>query len=140
MENFNYLREKQIKNNPLNFYFVLPMKNLMKAIFKNKLYNETTKIRKYASLLFYWRTFLIILGIFSAFSLFKKNSPEKGIIFILFSVAIYFTLCFGTSPFMRNIEVRYFLPADILLLIPASYAIIIIMDSSKNYFSKMKLL
>ncbi|HET8647000.1 MAG TPA: hypothetical protein VFO85_16005, partial [Vicinamibacteria bacterium] len=37
-----------------------------------------------------------------------------------FFVLLYLTLCAGTSPQLRNIEMRYFLPADVLLLIPAA--------------------
>lgn len=120
VENFDYLRVKQIKDNPFNFYFILPIKNLGKAIFKKKLYDESNIYRKFGSLLFYLRTTLILLGLLGVLLLIKSKIYDKALIFILFFIAIYFVLSFGTSPFMRNIEVRYFLPADILLLFPAS--------------------
>ncbi len=121
--NFNYLREKQIENNPLNFYLWVPLQNLKKAIFKTQLYNTKSFSRKIASLLFYLRSLLIVIGIIGLILIFKKGVHKFSIISMLFFSSIYLVLCFGTKPFMRNIEIRYFLPADILLLIPAAYTI-----------------
>jgi hypothetical protein len=42
---------------------------------------------------------------------------------LLYFMLLYFYLCFGTGDQCRNIEIRYFLPADILLLIPAAFFI-----------------
>ena len=116
---FNELRENQIKNNPLNFYFLVPLKNLKKAIFKSQLYDNKSTYRKIGSLLFYWRTILILIGLTGAIALIKKN--KFSYISLLYFGSVYFVLCFGTSPFMRNIEIRYFLPADILLILSSSY-------------------
>lgn len=119
---FNYLRNNQIRNNPYNFWVKVPFQNLSKALFKSSLYNTDTTSRKYGSLLFYYRTFLISIGLIGCFLL-LRNSNKVGWLFILCFVVLYVTLCFGTAPQMRNIEIRYFLPADILLLFPASYII-----------------
>ena len=120
---FNELRTKQIKENPINFYLKVPLENLKKSIFKSKLYNQESVARKYASFLFIWRTLLIIFGILGSILILKDRNFHMGLIFILFFISIYFTLSFGTSPFMRNIEVRYFLPADIILILPASFSL-----------------
>jgi len=60
---FDNLREKQIKANPFNFYILIPLKNLKKAVFKSCLNDNSSLTRKLASLLFYYRTLLLILGI-----------------------------------------------------------------------------
>jgi hypothetical protein len=39
----------------------------------------------------------------------------------LFFTVFYALQCGGTSPQMRNIEMRYFLHADVLLLFPAAW-------------------
>jgi len=118
---FTELRENQIKTNPVNFYLILPLKNLKKAIFKANLYDQTTFLRRLASKIFYYRTLLIIFGIFGAILLMFREKNKIHLLFILFPILLYLALCFGTSPQFRNIEMRYFLPADIILLIPASY-------------------
>ena len=116
---FTHLREKQMNENPKNFWINLPLKNLKKAIFKDKLYDTNSMVRKIASSLFYYRTFLILLGLFCTIYLLKTESLHLFCTMSLgFFVLLYMSLCAGTGPLMRNIEIRYFLPADILLLIP----------------------
>jgi hypothetical protein len=118
-EIFTSLREKQVKQNPLNFWIYLPLQNLKKAIFKDKLYDTKTTIRKIASTLFYYRTFLILLGVVCSLVLLKLKTYRLYLIMTLgFFVLLYMSLCAGTGPLMRNIEIRYFLPADVLLIIP----------------------
>lgn len=120
---FNHLREKQIKNHPFNFYIVVPFKNLYKAIFKSKLNDNKSVIKKIASKLFYVRTILIIFGLIGILLIFKSGLKTLPSIILLFFLSVYFILCFGTSPFMRNIEIRYFLSQDVLLLIPGAYLV-----------------
>ena len=129
---FSELRENQIKLNPLNFYLYVPLQNLKKAIFKNKLYDNSSLFRKIASSLFYLRTCLILLGLIGIIFIIKTNNKSFGIFSLLFFVSVYFTLCFGTSPFMRNIEIRYFLQADILLLISSAFLIELIIKYSNK--------
>ena len=115
---FNSLRKNLIKENKLNFYLIVPLNNLKKAIFKyNPLNNLNDSLIK--KIMFLYRALLILLGTIGLFSLYKKQMPLFTIIFLTF-ILIYGVLCFGTSPFMRNIEIRYFLQADILLIIPAA--------------------
>lgn len=116
---FSQLREKQMKDNPINFWVNLPLKNLKKAVFKDQLYDTNSMVRKIASSFFYYRTFLILLGIFCTIYLIRLQNFNLFIVMSLsFFVLLYVSLCAGTGPLMRNIEIRYFLPADILLLIP----------------------
>lgn len=117
---FDELRENQIKNNPVNFWIYVPLQNLKKALFKTTLTNNEGFIRKAASFLFYYRSLLILSGIFGLILLFKQNRPVF-LLFCSFFLILYLYLCFGTGPQVRNIEIRYFLPADIVLLFPAVY-------------------
>lgn len=119
---YDELRQNQIKQNPVNYYLVLPLKNLQKAIFKTKLYDTKSTGRKIASLLFVYRTLLIILGIAGNFLMLKYNIVHQQLSYIILTyfLLLYLLICAGTGPDFRNIEMRYFLPADILLLISAS--------------------
>lgn len=116
---YNELRESQIKTFPWNYYLYLPLQNLKKAIFKNELYN-ITGVRKYASYLFYYRTLLILLGFAGGFLMLWRKRKE-WLIFLAFPVLLYLTLCFGTGVQFRNMEIRYFLHADVALLFSAGY-------------------
>jgi hypothetical protein len=119
---FNELRANQIKEFPVNFWVNLPLQNLNKALFKQKLYNNNTIFGKLSVVLFTYRTLMIFLGLIGLIYL-RRMDQRISLIIIGFFTLLYFTLAFGTSPQMRNVEVRYFLPADILLLIPASVLI-----------------
>lgn len=119
---FDDLRKNQIKTNPLNFYLIVPLKNLKKVIFKIKLNDTSTKIRKFASLFFIYRTILIIFGLIGAISLVFKRK-KCWLLFLLYPLSLYLVLCFGTGVQFRNIEMRYFLHADLILLFSASYII-----------------
>lgn len=130
---YNELRESQVKNNPYHYYIKLPLQNLQKALFKFKL-NNTTGIRKFASLLFIYRTFLILAGFFGLLLMFfKKENRHIAFVILGYFVLLYLFLCAGTGPQLRNIEMRYFLPADILMLIPSTYFFF----SIKNYLKKI---
>jgi nicotinamide riboside transporter PnuC len=78
--------------------------------------------RRLGENLFYYRSLLILLGLAGIFMMLFKQETRPIAAFVgLFFVMLYGYLCFGTSPQCRNIEIRYFLQADILLLIPAAF-------------------
>jgi len=133
---FNELRSSQIAHNPFNFYIKVPFQNLKKAVFKLSLYDETSRARKLASVLLLYRTVLIILGLIGSFMIIKNKGSTNPIGFLCLGYFIlwYLTLCFGTLPQLRNIEMRYLLPADVLLLIPAAYMINVLL--SKTVFKR----
>ncbi len=118
---FDELRLTQIDEYPLNFYVILPLQNLQKAIFKTELYDTKTTARKFASTLFFYRTLMILLGLIGIYMLFKSHHATNfQLITLLFFLLLYISLAAGTAPQFRNIEIRYFLPVDVLLLITAS--------------------
>jgi len=117
---YNHLRNNQILYNSYNYWIIVPINNFKKAVFKSSLNKNDTTVKKLASLLFYLRSFLIICGLVGIILMLKKRN-YYSLIFASFLILLYFSLCIGTSPQMRNIEIRYFLHADILLLFPAAY-------------------
>lgn len=121
-EIFTYLRQRQIEVNPWNFYFKVPLQNLNKAIFKSTLLYQpaTSFASRISSLLFKYRTLLILSGVSGAFIMIRKRN-KYGWLFLGYFTLLYLILCGGTTIQMRNIEIRYFLHADVMLLIPAAY-------------------
>ncbi len=119
---FTELRENQIKRNPFIFYLVLPLQNLKKAVFKSSLYDTKSVVRRLASWLFIYRTFLIITALIGCFLMIKKTELKMfGWLAFLYWLLLYVTLSAGTGPMFRNIEIRYFLHTDVVLLLPAAY-------------------
>lgn len=134
---FDELRINQQKKNFWNVYLWVPLQNMNKALFKSSLQDTTSIVRKLASLLFVYRSALLVAGIIGCIMLLLYKDKRLrfffGIIMIYF-LTLYITMCFGNSYLFRNLEMRYFLPADILMLIPASYFIYKII-----YYLKLKL-
>jgi hypothetical protein len=123
---FTELRSNIIQKYPFRFYVTIPLNNLKKAIFKLKLNDTKTFARKAASALFAYRTLLILLGLLGC--IFLVNSTMDKIkwfafMVLLFFLIVYLFLCAGTGPQTRNIEIRYFLHSDLLLLFPVAYII-----------------
>lgn len=124
-EIWKQLRKSVIQHAPLEFYVLVPLSNLQKAIFKSRLiksYNRKDKpktIDNFVSLLFLFRTVFILLGISGCiYILFSNNfiaAKSFAITIIITFVILYFWLCF----IYRDMDMRYLLPADILLLFTA---------------------
>jgi len=128
---FDRLRVEQMKNNSFHYFIVVPLGNLKKAFFKSTLYDDKGALVKIVTtLLFSIRTLFILLGILGIW-LNKRLQyfPNDFMYLCLFYFIIwYFTLCFG----YRNIEIRYFLPVDVLLLIPATIPIFSLYNKFKS--------
>jgi hypothetical protein len=123
---FTALRTKQIQEHPVDFWFWVPLGNLKKALFKTSLKSQSTQSlgRQLASKLFYLRSLLLFAGLFSALLLLLRKRREGK--FLLLLSLVYFTLfyllmCFGNTSMLRNIEMRYFLHADLLMLLPLAF-------------------
>ncbi len=123
---FNEQRLKMIQQHPFHVYVAVPLMNLKKALFKSRLTDDASLARKLASLLFFYRTLLIIAGWIALLVLFKRSDTRNKsfyAVIALFFLAFYILLCAGTMPQLRNIEMRYFLQADILLLFPLAHLV-----------------
>jgi Gpi18-like mannosyltransferase len=120
---FTSLYIKQKTKNPINYWIKVPFRNLSKCFFKVTLYETRNKMVKIISTtLFLLRTALIFLGLAGLFVAFRKRSLRKRLLIIVsgFMVVWYFYLSF----FLRNIEMRFLLQCDVLLLIPAAYLLL----------------
>lgn len=120
------LYENQVKYNGLNVFLFVPLKNLKKAIFKISLVknwkspNLSTTTVILVGILFSYRTLLILLGLIGCFFYLKQKDQVSAMFIwcsILFFIIWYLWVCF----IYRALEMRYFLPADVLLLFPAAF-------------------
>ncbi len=114
-------------NNRLKYYFFIPSKNLYKSLFKSSVSNSkysssssSENLSKNLSallknsiikLLFAYRTFLICIGFVTLIILSYKNRNTLPISF--FVLFMYFFISF----IFRQVEMRYLLQADTVLLI-----------------------
>jgi len=122
---FALLRQKVIEQYPFEYYVRIPLLNLRKALFKINLH-DASKSNAFISLLFLYRSFLIFIGLAGSFLWLKSTETQyKPIVLLIlvYFIGWYVLLCAGTGVQMRNIEMRYFLPADEILLFPAVYLI-----------------
>jgi hypothetical protein len=100
----------------------IPLQKLKKVIFKSQLYDaESTTKRWISTALFGFRTLMIVLGLvgIAMNSKYKTLNPAFLSAILIFTLTWYFALCV----IYRNIEIRYLLPVDTLLLIPAAIPI-----------------
>jgi hypothetical protein len=118
------LLDRQISEDPVNYFVTVPLKGLKKGLFKISLVSnwkspdraslETVLI----TLLFGYRSLLLLIGIAGIIiALRDRAATTLTTIVLVYFVSWYGWLCFVT----RYLEMRYFLPADVLMLIPAAY-------------------
>jgi hypothetical protein len=119
---FEKLKSNYIKNNLFKYYTSVPLKNILKAFFKNDLteanYNLNSSTLKSLSVpvLFIYRSILVVLGFITCFVYIRKR--EIKVILFFTSFMYLFISCI-----IRQVEMRYLLQADIILLIPTSLLI-----------------
>jgi hypothetical protein len=122
---FGELRDNQYRHNRWNAYVKVPLQNLRKAVLKTSLTDQSSTARRLGSYLFLYRTFLILLGATGAVALLARGQDATGVVCLAlaYSIVWYLLLSAGTLPQLRNVEIRYLLPADVLLLVPAAAAV-----------------
>jgi uncharacterized membrane protein len=106
----------------------VPLGNLNKAIFKSSLNWKSTKGFNaiLSTSMFLIRSLLILSGFFALIMLLSKpygRTNHINWLAFLYFLLLYFIMCFGNANMLRNIEIRYFLHADLLLLIPLGLVI-----------------
>lgn len=122
-DSFALLQQRVIDQYPFEYYIKIPLLNLKKAFFKISLH-DASKSNFFISLLFLYRSLLIFIGLIGGYLWLKSSSLEYkpvGLLILVYFIGWYLLLCAGTGTQMRNIEMRYFLPADVILLFPAAY-------------------
>jgi hypothetical protein len=124
---FKLLRAHQIKYNAYHYWVTLPLENLKKCFFKSELSNAKDKsmMLKLVPIVFFYRTILLLIGLIAGiWFVFKYHENRKYFLFMVIGfLSWYLLICFGTMPQLRNIEMRYLLPVDVLLIIPAAILI-----------------
>jgi hypothetical protein len=119
---FNSLTEKQKTKNAFHYWIVIPLLNLEKCFFKMSLYGDKPlSVKILSSILFMIRTILVLLGLAGIFMAYKKKMLAKK--FLVFAFGYMISWYLYISIVHRNIEMRYLLHTDIILLIPAAFAI-----------------
>lgn len=126
---FNQLAVKQKDKHPWHYYIMVPLGNLKKALFKTALYGQKSAAAMIVStVLFGYRTLLIFLGIAGIILAWRRNSINKKLLssIILYAAGWYIYMCW----IFRQMEMRYLLHADILLLFPAAYILLILLQKT----------
>jgi 4-amino-4-deoxy-L-arabinose transferase-like glycosyltransferase len=114
-QQFDSLRKVYINRYPFRYYIQVPLSNFKKALFRSQVIKSpkhevsTTLIR----MAFLGRSMLVILGFFGLLSL-RRCIP--GMAIGGFCVFMYLFICI----FVRQVEMRYLVQADVVLLISAS--------------------
>ncbi len=124
-QNFEILRQRVIEQYPYDYYIGVPLQNLRKAFFKIDIEN-TSRSGILVSLLFLFRSALLITGIVGMVLWLRSSSlvhQPIAWLMLAYFISWYLLLCGGTAVQMRNMEMRYLLPADILMLFPAAYVL-----------------
>jgi hypothetical protein len=118
------LLDRQIEERPLNYFLKVPLLGLKKGIFKLYLVSNWKSVERpllqtlLISSLFLYRTLLLLMGFVGLFLLLKRRlSMGLNTMILTYFLSWYGWLCFVT----RYLEIRYLLPADVLLLLPAAY-------------------
>lgn len=129
-EIYSSLTQKQKSRNSFHYWITIPMQNLNKCFFKFSLYGEKSLVVKiFSSSLFIIRSALIFIGLFGLYLGFRNHALDKR--FCFFVIAYVLTWDLYLSFFYRNMEMRYMLHTDVLLLIPAAFACSILL-TKKN--------
>ena len=122
---FNELTEKQKTRNGFHYWITIPLHNLAKCFFKLTLYgNKPFMIKAFSSLLFVIRSLLVVSGLAGIFLAFKKQMINRKFLFVVFGYVMAWYLFI--SFIHRNIEIRYLIQTDTVLLIPAAFAIMVV--------------
>jgi hypothetical protein len=106
---FDLLRRNYIKTHFFVYYVKVPLQNFGKAFFKNSLTTSQGNLDILFKAVMIFRSFLLLIGIVACV-VFRKND------FFVFSLLFFFFYYFFICAVFRHLEMRYLLPADVLML------------------------
>jgi hypothetical protein len=119
---FTSLYKKQKTKNAFHYWVSVPVQNLQKSLFKISLYEPKSRtVKLISSILFIFRSALLLLGLFGIFLAYRNKYLKKS--FLIFVLSYFTAWYFYISFFYRNMEMRYLLQTDILMLLPAAYVL-----------------
>ena len=130
VEGFGKLKKSYIQRHPIRWMFEVPLENLHKTVFKADLMrpSERPLVATLASIAFGYRTLLILLGLAGAWLLRRHRSI---VVMASFSITVYlFMACY-----IRGLQMRYLLQADVVMLVPA---VVLLVTSIRSRWIRVK--
>ena len=115
---FDQLRQSYRQRHPVAYYAKVPLENLYKVFFKSSKQDVSGAVKKQVilSVVFGYRTLLLVLGLVGL--LVFRRVPGLHPIMMYWGFIVVF-LCW----YYRQLEMRYLIQADVLLLVPAALLI-----------------
>jgi hypothetical protein len=108
---FALLEENYIRTHAFSYYVKIPLKNMRKAIFENH-FSVRENIAGYSRMIMSIRTVFILLGLIAC--LVYRHHDLFKMIFLFYIVHLIFFCAI-----LRQVEIRYFFQADVMLWIAA---------------------
>jgi len=133
-EGFEDLRKNYRKNKPISYLTHVPLKNLGKILFKRNpisLEGKSDSFMFLVNSMFLYRSLLVVLGVIGLFVFYRFKAIK---LIGAFGLAMYILLAF----FIRQVEMRYLLQIDVLLIIPATLLIFQMLKIWKRRRNKIK--
>lgn len=132
-QGFEQLRLSYKRRHPVLYYTRVPFENLFKVFFKSGTQSSDGVVKKQIllAIVFGYRTLLLILGVLGLI-IYRRVSGVQPI--ILFWSFIVLFMCW----YFRQLEMRYLLQADVLLLLPAALLLGQWLTAYLNFKSKYK--
>ena len=112
---FEQLRQSFKQRHPVVYYTRVPIANLKKIFFKSGTQggDGATKKQLLLSMVFGYRTLLLVLGVIGLV-VYRKNLGMRPILMFWSFIVVF--MCW----YFRQLEMRYLLQADMLMLLPAA--------------------
>jgi 4-amino-4-deoxy-L-arabinose transferase-like glycosyltransferase len=120
--NFKKLTAEQKSKNKMNYYLKVPASNLFKSFFKFNIYGDkSTAVKSLTSALFAYRTILLLSGLYALLLIYRRKAASYSFVFV--ALGFFSSWYLYLSFIYRNIEIRYLLPPDLILLPAAAFLI-----------------
>lgn len=115
---FEQLRQSYRQRHPVSYYTKVPLENVGKVFFKSGTQSGdgTTKKQLLLGTLFGYRSLLLLLGVLGLLVYRRVPGVQPLLVFWVFIMVF---MCW----YFRQLEMRYLLQADVLLLLPAALLI-----------------
>ena len=130
---FEQLRQSYRQRHPLWYYTKVPLQNLYKVFFKNDIQANTSASKKqiFLRVIFGYRTLLVLLGL-AGMLLFRRLPGIHPILMYWLFITVF--ICW----YFRQLEMRYLLQADVMLLIPAALVLSKLLTTHYHHYASKK--